>query len=64
MRYIITARVWDDKMMERFGLKACLTKKLSDAEVIDLIMKFGRCQIVRYDLGDDIETRVLNFQND
>lgn len=63
-RYIVRARVWRDfegvpSLIERFG-KGDSVHDLSDTEVVQAVLQFGRAEIIERADG----LRVLNFHND
>lgn len=59
--YKITARAWNDSFRDRFGQSDNL-HGLSDSEVIEAIIQFGRASIVLHQ-GHGAY-RILEFQND
>lgn len=66
MKYRITARTWKlfgndwHGLQDRFG-EDNSEHELSDAEVIQIIMQFGRAEIVE---NKDKSLRFIEFQND
>lgn len=66
MRYQVSARDdWDAALKERFGESNSI-HELTDAEVIDSIIKFGRADIFGAAAADGVmgwDYRRLEFQN-
>jgi hypothetical protein len=70
MKYIITARCWGSEHTQRFGAFGSI-HDLSDTEVVQAIIKFGRAEIDtaplfldRKDIPIEIEVRGLEFENE
>lgn len=58
MRYKIIARDnWDKTLQDRFGDCGSI-HELTDTEVVEAIIQFGRCQITDYN-----DLRVIDFQS-
>jgi hypothetical protein len=58
MIYKVTSR-WEEGMMPRWGPDGT-THELSDSQVVEAIIEFGRAAIIVAEDG----SRTLNFQND
>lgn len=50
---------WQQGLLDRFGKSQTKTHLLTDSEVIELIMKFGRASI-----EEEANNRLLYFQDD
>jgi hypothetical protein len=62
MKYIVSARDWDVRLSTRFG-KRDRQHELTDAEVIETIVQYGRAKIEDVIIGDP-SIRTLEFEND
>lgn len=61
-KYKVKARWWHEDFQSRFGNEYSI-HNLSDSDVVQLIMEFGRAHIDREVQGEDV-IRTLDFQND
>lgn len=59
MRYVVSARYWDEALRARFG-NANSFHEMTSCRVIEAIIKFGRAHIETL----PNETRSIQFQNE